>query len=522
MKKYIYSFVFLSVAVISLLSLNSCAESCLHISKNEETVSPTCTAEGYTLYSCQDCDYSFKTDYTPPIAHDIKCTVTAPTCDKGGFTDNACSLCDYTFVSDVTAPLGHKFKHTVKEPTCTSEGFTNVLCEVCYLSYVSDYVKPLEHKFEVKLTEPTCDKSGYSTLLCSVCNISFITDIVEPQGHSYKDTVVLPTCTESGYTSHYCSVCNETVLTDHVAPKGHSYKDTVIAPTCVLSGYTERFCPDCRSTVVTDYTDPTGHSMTKTRIFTTSSSAGYINNVCAKCTYSYKSDFMYSNTVFGGAYSNNEAVLERGIDVSYHNGDVDFEAIADSGIDFVIIRAGYSGVEDVRFDEYYKAAKAAGLKVGAYFYTYAKSRDKILEDADLFAEILEGKQFEYPVYLDMEDDSLCYLGKDVLTQMCIDFIEKMQSKGYYCGLYINENWLVNYLHKDVLFALFDIWYARFNYSSEDPDWSHDIYGANKGIWQYTDRGTIGDHECAFDLNKSYKDYSTVIKQFGYNGYWYDN
>ena len=154
--------------------------------------------------------------------------------------------------------------------------------------------------------------------------------------------------------------------------------------------------------------------------------------------------------------------------------------------------------------------------VGCYYYTYAQSPDEALTDAERFADMLVGKQFEYPVYLDLEDPSLEELGSEILTEICNVFIETMQKKGYFCGLYANENWISNLLDTEWVTTYFDIWYARWTLSGA-PEWS-DTYGDKTGLWQYSCEGRLGEHECDFDLNVSYKDYPSLIKQYSLNGF----
>ena len=92
----------------------------------------------------------------------------------------------------------------------------------------------------------------------------------------------------------------------------------------------------------------------------------------------------------------------------------------------------------------------------------------------------------------------------------------MQSEGYFCGLYVNNNWLVNLLDTERITVYFDIWLARWTPSGE-PSWS-DSFGTRTGMWQYSSTEKIGSHTCDFDLNVSFKDYPSIIKNWGLNGY----
>lgn len=99
-------------------------------------------------------------------------------------------------------------------------------------------------------------------------------------------------------------------------------------------------------------------------------------------------------------------MVTYGLDISQHNGNIDFKIVKAAGNDFVILRAGYgwsTDQKDSKFDEYYAQAKAAGLKVGAYHYSYARNASEAKAEADCFLNWIKGKVFEMPVYIDMEN-----------------------------------------------------------------------------------------------------------------------
>jgi GH25 family lysozyme M1 (1,4-beta-N-acetylmuramidase) len=225
-----------------------------------------------------------------------------------------------------------------------------------------------------------------------------------------------------------------------------------------------------------------------------------------------------------GAYTPSDTVLKKGIDVSSYNGTLSWSSISTAGVDFAILRAGTSGSgEDSLFAYNYRNAKAYGLEVGAYYYVEARSVEEILTYAQKLKTILNGKKFEYPIYLDIEKDSLgAELGKDLLTQMAIAFIEDLQADGYFAALYTNNNWLENFYHKDTLLPLYDVWYARYIPTEKllSPVWDLEKYGPAMGMWQYTQEGTLEGvaSDIPFDINLCYKDYPTIIKRHHYNGY----
>ena len=130
---------------------------------------------------------------------------------------------------------------------------------------------------------------------------------------------------------------------------------------------------------------------------------------------------------------------------------------------------------------------------------------------------LEGKQLEYPVYLDLEDPTLEGLGKNHLSNMCTAFLCELQKNGYYTGLYTNHTWLTTILDSAKMLSLFDIWYARYP-GTDIPVWNEEKYGQQLGMWQYTQSGKINGIEGDFDFNYSYRDYPAIIKKWKLNGY----
>ena len=126
----------------------------------------------------------------------------------------------------------------------------------------------------------------------------------------------------------------------------------------------------------------------------------------------------------------------KGIDVSVWQGDIDFAKVKASGIGFAIIRAGYgNGNTDTRFEQNYSRAKAAGLPVGAYWYSYAKSADAARQEARKCAELLKGKQFEYPIYFDLEEQSQLSQGRDFCSSLIKAFCDELESQGFFAGFY---------------------------------------------------------------------------------------
>lgn len=422
------------------------------------------------LFSCgEECDHS-----------NIYITTVEAGCDSEGYTLHKCRDCGYEYKTDISAPTGHTLHSVAHAPTCTDHGYTDYLCTVCGYSYTAGYLPPTGHVFSGETVAPTCTEEGYTKLTCSVCAEVYKDNYTAPTGHILDKTVHAPTCSEQGHTDYSCSVCDYSYSADYLPPLSHSFR--------------------------TDIEYPSVYSTT-----------GYTHYTCTECGYEYTGDFVFYTDIFKGAYVDGKEILARGIDVSKYNGIIDWEKMKAAGIDFAILKAGStkSGM-DPYFEINYKGAKAAGIDVGCYFYTYSSTVSGILADADTMLGWLEGRQFEYPIYLDMEDESIRSTDGGILTDMCLAFIDRLQKNGYFGALYTNNDWLINTLDKDRLTGLSDIWLARWR-TAGDAVWQ-DSYGTRMGMWQYTDSGSLPDHSCAFDMNVAFKDYPALMKEWGYNGY----
>lgn len=406
-----------------------------------------------------------------------------------------------------------RFEFETIEPICNTEGYTLNECLDCQFKYKTDIIPATEHVFEPQVVSPTCTEYGYTLYVCD-CGYEYKSDLIEPTGHTTRKETYPPTCEKQGYTISKCVNCEFESRSDFLPAKEHNLTVSVTPPTCEEEGYSIYSCY-CGYSYKSDFKAPTGHTFSSVVTPPTSSRDGYTHHSC-ECGYEYIGDYIISDNIFHGAYVSNSKILAQGIDVSKWNGEINWSEIKAAGVDFVIIKAGSVVAKDSRFEENYAGAKAAGLGVGAYFYTYADSLEEIDEETELFLKWLDGKQFDYPVYLDIEDPSQEALGEELLTNMCVTFIEKMQENGYFCGIYSNNNWLINILNTRTITDKFDLWFAYWN-SSNTPDWDSSN-GARAGIWQYSCEGTIGNHSGKFDLNVAYKDYPTLIKKWGYNGY----
>ncbi|MCM1270632.1 MAG: D-Ala-D-Ala carboxypeptidase family metallohydrolase [Ruminococcus flavefaciens] len=212
-----------------------------------------------------------------------------------------------------------------------------------------------------------------------------------------------------------------------------------------------------------------------------------------------------------GISKSNEPLM-KGIDVSVHNGSIDWQKVKNAGIQFAILRAGYGremSQKDARFEENYRNAKAAGIPVGAYWYSYAMSEDEARLEADVFLSVIKGKQFEMPVYFDVEEKKQFDLGKEKVSAIMRAFLEKVEKAGYFVGLYGSASSLTTHTADDIK-SRYTIWLAHW---AEQTNYSGDY-----GIWQYSSEGKVNGISGNVDLDIAYADFPTIIKGKGLNGF----
>lgn len=461
-----------SVALFAFgaLLLSSCNGECAHNGLTKVVAEPTHQLQGFTTYTCTDCSYSYNAEYTAPVGHTLKQEIHAPTCTEEGYTRNVCD-CGYEFNSDVLPPTAHILTSVLFSPTCTQEGYTLKICD-CGYQYKTDVVTPTGHVLTVLQTIP-------------------------------------PTCADEGVTLKVCTACNKRYEYP-IAPLGHDIEGE------------------------------------KSYVSVNSQAAG-TRYTCTRCDLDYVGDYVFYHNIYKGAYVDNTSVLAKGLDVSYHQHDrnaageylpLDWVTIKATGYDFAILRAGYmrsgqQGVVDAVYEMNYRDARAAGLDLGVYFFSYAYTVEDAIAEAEFLLTLLDGKTFEYPIFFDIEhsDAKLAELGLTVseLTDICSAFIDVLQKNGYYAALYTNNKWLTTYLDTARVTTMFDIWYARYpsiGGTVTEGTWNTEKYGKQMAMWQFSKTGIIdgiirkdgSGENVVFDMNYAYKDYPTIIKELGYNGF----
>ncbi|MDE6640348.1 MAG: hypothetical protein K2K63_07485, partial [Acetatifactor sp.] len=194
-----------------------------------------------------------------------------------------------------------------------------------------------------------------------------------------------------------------------------------------------------------------------------------------------------------------------GIDVSKWNGSIDWNAVKNSGVSYVIIRCGYRGssqgalIEDPKFQTNIKGATAAGLKVGVYFFTQAVDEREAVEEASMVLGLIKNYKISYPVFLDVESSGgrADSISKEMRTAVCKAFCQTIQNAGYTAGVYANKTWLENRMDAGALSA-YKIWLAQY---ADTP-----TYTGRYDLWQYRSTGRVSGISGNVDLNLSYLGY----------------
>ena len=194
-----------------------------------------------------------------------------------------------------------------------------------------------------------------------------------------------------------------------------------------------------------------------------------------------------------------------GIDVSKWNGTIDWTAVKNSGVNYVIIRCGYRGsstgalVEDPKFKANIQGANAAGLKVGVYFFSQAVNKAEAVEEASMTIELIRKYKISYPVFLDVEGSGGRgdKVDKATRTDVIKAYCETVQNAGYTAGVYANKSWLTNKIDAGQL-SKYKIWLAQY---AATP-----TYTGRYDMWQYKSTGKISGISGNVDLNISYLGY----------------
>ena len=201
----------------------------------------------------------------------------------------------------------------------------------------------------------------------------------------------------------------------------------------------------------------------------------------------------------------------KGIDISNHNGSINFNAVKNSGIDFAMIRSSYGWFyKDNNAENYARSCEAVGLPYGFYHYSYATNLEQAKIEVDNFLNFVKNFNPTYPLAIDMEDADGWKArngnpSNDMCVQICEYFCKRVEEAGYYAMIYANLDWFNNRLNDNRL-NRYDKWVAQWS--------SRCTYSKPYGMWQYADNGRVNGINGNVDMNYAYKDYPAIIKGMG--------
>ncbi len=215
---------------------------------------------------------------------------------------------------------------------------------------------------------------------------------------------------------------------------------------------------------------------------------------------------------------------KKGIDIGDHNGKVNFEAVKKAGFEFAMLKLGYGSditdQDDAQFERNVKECERLGIAWGAWLFSYAPNEDRARSELDHIIRLLKGKKPTMPIALDVEWDECRernggwnYENVTACTRIVLDGLRKA---GYYPMLYTGFDEIENYISKDIWQSV-DLWFAQWSSKCE-------YTGSNLGIWQYggeenfIDSPYINGVSGKVDKNICYRDYPSIIKEGGYNGW----
>ena len=195
-----------------------------------------------------------------------------------------------------------------------------------------------------------------------------------------------------------------------------------------------------------------------------------------------------------------------GLDVSFYNNSIDWNAVKESGIDFVIIRLGGRGwtsglrYHDIKTQQYLRGAKKAGLRVGCYYYSTAKNPKEAQEEASDVISTLNGITLELPVYIDMEysgdypDGRADVLSPALRADIADAFCSQLESAGYSAGIYSSQS-IFLYDYDIFSVAWLPVWLASYTVNDALPD-----YSGQYDVWQFTDSAHVIGIDGFVDMN----------------------
>ena len=214
-------------------------------------------------------------------------------------------------------------------------------------------------------------------------------------------------------------------------------------------------------------------------------------------------------------------MVVEGIDISYIQGNIDYEQIDKNEVNFVMMRIGYRGygngqiVEDKFFVRNLKGCLMYNIPFGIYFFSQAKNEQEGREEAKWIIDKIKSYKIQYPIVIDTEEsghingngraDNISPADR---TMAVIGFCDELERNNYYAAIYCSESWYKNKLLPYKLLA-YDVWVAN---------WNKKPAGTYYGMWQYSSKGRRKGISVDVDLNRAYKDYPSLMETYSLNNY----
>ncbi len=433
------------------------------------------------------------------------------------------------------------------EATCTKEGVLTFKCTVCGEETGTQPIAKIDHTWEYGAeVAATCIEDGYVPKKCSVCGTEDKDKKTDKLGHKFENGA----CTNPGCSEKDPSYVPSPSPTPSPSPSPtpSPTPSPVVSPSpspaaCVHKCGADGVCTKCGVVPA----DSTTALLCKGKAVYLDAegkiAATYADYYKGTTTFYVKpepsdmggdsSDYIYTgwqelngSTYYfdkNGNYVTGEQVIQgakynfdstgalvkgsgtMGIDVSKWNGNINWTAVKNSGVSFVIIRCGYRGsstgalVEDPKFKTNIKGATDAGLKVGIYFFSQAVTDVEAVEEASMAINLMKGYKVSYPVFLDVEDSGGRgdRIDANTRTQVIKAFCETVKNSGYTAGVYANKSWLNTKMNVGSL-SSYKIWLAQYN--------TEITYTGKVDMWQYSSKGSVGGISGNTDMNLSYLGY----------------
>ena len=207
--------------------------------------------------------------------------------------------------------------------------------------------------------------------------------------------------------------------------------------------------------------------------------------------------------------------VSKGIDVSEWQGDIDWNKVKNTDVEFAIIRCGFAGdytkYDDKKFQRNVSECQRLGIPFGIYLYSYAETVEDAKSEAAHVLRLLNGMQLSYPVFYDLEENNvMATVSKSTIANIAKTFVNTIESKGYSCGVYANLYWFNNFL-TDSYFDTVTKWVAQYN--------TECTYTKPYSMWQATSSGYVNGIQGNVDINIGFDS----IRKCGWvkeNGSWY--